>query len=220
MPVNATARKFLTDVLKAVDTFHEDNAVRFNYATVGVEGTGSIDNIGIPLLWSEANVAFEVLAAPADWAATTAYSLGDVVKPATRDGNEYVCTLAGTSLASEPTFILTAGGETIEAAGPTWTARPAYAAAAASSTTLPNNSRIAISVGNAFGLGFNKTDTALSATPANMTAIFRGPAAVINDGIVFGSVAAADQAEFLTALEAFGITTIANAEAVTPVFTS
>ena len=218
MPVNATARKFLTDLVKAVDTFHEDNAVRFNYATVGVEGTGSIDNIGIPLLWDNTTTSFLVLAAPADWAATTAYVLGDIVKPTTRDGNEYVCTVAGTSGGSEPTFSLTEGSETVDATVE-WTARPAYSGKDTNST-LTNKSRIAVTVGDLFGLGFNKKDTALSATPANMTAIFRGDAALINDGMIWGSVAAADQAEFLTALEEYGITTIDNAEAVTPTFTS
>jgi hypothetical protein len=171
-------------------------------------------------LWSEATASFIVLAAPADWAATTAYSLGDIVKPATRDGNEYVCTLAGTSLASEPTFITTIGGETIEAAGPTWTARKAYAVDTAGTSPLAGKIRIAVTAGDLFGVGFNKKDTALSATPVNMTAIYRGEAALINEGFIWGSVAAADQAEFLSALEDVRITTISNAEVVTPTFTS
>lgn len=219
MPVNATARKFLTDLLKATDNFAEDTAVRFNFETVGVEGTGSIDNIGIPLLWDEALAAFAVFAAPADWAATTAYSVGDVRKPTTRDGNEYVATVAGTSGGSEPTFITTVGGETVDATV-TWTARKAYATDTAGTSPLKNKSRIAVTVGDLFGVGFNKKDTALSATPVNMTVIYRGEAALISEGFIFGSVAAADQAEFLTALEDVRITTISNAEVVTPTFTS
>lgn len=219
MPVNATARKFLTDLLKGADTFAEESAVRFNFDTIGVEGTGSIDNIGIPLLWSEATASFIVLAAPADWAATTAYALGDIVKPATRDGNEYVCSIAGTSGASEPTFATTVGAETADATA-TWTARKAYATDTAGTTPLKNKSRIAVTVGGAFGVGFNKADVALSATPVNMTVIYRGDAALINEGFVWGSVDAADQAEFLTALEDVRITTISNAEVVSPTFTS
>ena len=44
--------------------------------------------------------------APSAWAATTAYSLGDVVKPTTSndDGYYYICTAAGTSGGTEPTW--------------------------------------------------------------------------------------------------------------------
>lgn len=219
MPVNATARKFLTDLVKAVDNFAEDTAVRFNYATVGVEGTGSIDNIGIPLLWSEATASFIVLAAPADWVTVTVYAVGDIIKPTTRDGNEYVCTVAGTSGASEPTFITTIGSETVDATV-TWTARKAYSIDTAGTSPLAGKIRIAVTAGDLFGVGFNKKDTALSATPVNMTAIYRGEAALINEGFIWGSVAAADQAEFLSALEDVRITTISNAEVVSPTFTS
>lgn len=221
MPVNATARKFLTDLVKAVDNFAEDTAVRFNYATVGVEGSGAVvnGNIGLPLLWDETAAAFLAFTAPADWVALTAYSVGDIVKPATRDGNEYVCTVAGTSGASEPTFVTTVGGETVDATV-TWTARKAYAVDTAGTSPLANKSRIAVTVGDAFGVGFNKTDAVLSATPTNFTVIFRGEAALINEGFIWGAVAAADQAEFLSALEDVRITTISNAEVVSPTFTS
>ncbi len=219
MPVNATARKFLSDLLKAADTFSEESAIRFNFATVGVEGTGSIDNIGIPLLWNSGLAAFEVLAAPADWVTATVYAIGDIRKPTTRDGNEYVCIIAGTSAASEPTWVTFAGGETAETAGPTWIARPAYSGLDDTST-LSNKSRIAVTVGSLFGVAFNKKDTALSATPVNFTVLYRGDAALITEGFIWGSVAAADQAEFLTALEAYRITTASNATVVTPLFTS
>lgn len=218
MPVNATARKFLSDLLKAADTFAEESAVRFNFDTVGVEGTGSIDNIGIPLLWDDASVSFKVLVAPADWAATTAYVVGDIRKPATRDGNEYVCIVAGTSGASEPTFVTNDAGVTVDATVE-WVTRQAYTGKDTSST-LKNRSRIAVTVGDLFGVGFNKKDTALSATPVNFTVIYRGDAALIKEGFIFGSVAAADQAEFLTALEDYRITTVSNATVVTPTFTS
>lgn len=219
MPVNATARKFLTDLVKGVENTHDDIAVRINYDTVGVEGTGAIDNIGIPLLWDESLDAFAVFVANLDRINTTAYVVGDIVKLVTQDGMEYVCTIAGTSDSSEGTFNTVIGSETVDATV-TWTARKAYSADAATSTPLKNKSRIAVTVGDAFGIGFNKIDTALSATPANMTVIYRGQAALITEGFIWGSVAAADQAEFLTALEDVGITTIDNAEVVTPTFTS
>ena len=90
----------------------------------------------------------------------------------------------------------------------------------AGTSPLKNKSRIAVTVGDLFGVGFNKKDTALSATPVNMTVIYRGEAALISEGFIFGSVVAADQAEFLSALEDVRITTISNAEVVTPTFTS
>jgi hypothetical protein len=219
MPVNAIGRKYLTDLLKGTNRFAEEDAVRFNYANVGVEGTGSVDNIGIPLLWSETTSSFEVFAANADWVATTAYALGDIVKPTAQDGMEYVCSVAGTTGATEPTWATTAGAETVDATA-TFTARKAYAIDAAGTTPLLNKSRIAVTVGSYFGVGFNKKDTALSATPVDMTVIFRGEAALINNGFVWGSVAAADQAEFLSALEDFSITIVDNAEVVTPTLTS
>lgn len=224
MPVNATARDFLSDVLKGVDRFHEDSAVRYNFETVAAVDAGgptTISNgyIGLPLLWDEAAGAFLRLAAPADWAAATAYVVGDIVKPAVRDGNEYVCVVAGTSDAAEPTFITTEGATTTDNTV-TWIARKAYAADAASSSTLKNKSRIAITVGDEFGVGFNKNDLILDAVAVNATVLYRGEAAILAEGIKFGAVAAADQAEFLAALEDFNITVIDNAEVVSPTFTS
>lgn len=58
------------------------------------------------------------------WAALTAYSAGNWVRQlaAPTGGNEraFVCIIAGTSLASEPTWVITIGAKTAEAAGPTW----------------------------------------------------------------------------------------------------
>lgn len=39
-----------------------------------------------------------------DWEATTAYSEDDVVVPTTENGHQYICTTAGTSDSSEPTW--------------------------------------------------------------------------------------------------------------------
>lgn len=219
MPVNSTGRKYLTDLLKGRDNFSTENFINFEFLTAPVTGSGDVDNIGIPLIWEEATDSFIEFVANLDWVLSTVYAVGDIVKPAVQDGNEYVCTTAGTSDSSEPTFIQTPGSETVDNTV-VWTARPAYARDVNSSSTLPNKSRIAVTVGSAFGLGHNKADTTLSVTDANMTVIYRGPAALINEGFIWGSVAAADQAEFLTALEVFGITTADNAEVVTPTFNS
>jgi len=46
---------------------------------------------------------------PDAWAASTAYNVGDVVRPTSRNGFVYVCTAAGTSGSSEPSWPTTAG---------------------------------------------------------------------------------------------------------------
>lgn len=60
----------------------------------------------------------------AQWAATTAYTAGQIVRQlaAVTFGNErcFICIIAGTSLSSEPAWTITQGATTAEAAGPTW----------------------------------------------------------------------------------------------------
>jgi hypothetical protein len=46
---------------------------------------------------------------PANWAATTAYALNAVVAPTTPNGFNYVCTVAGTSAATQPVWPVTLG---------------------------------------------------------------------------------------------------------------
>lgn len=62
--------------------------------------------------------------AVAPWAALTVYAAGAVVRQLATPtvGNErcFVCIIAGTSLASEPTWVVTQGAKTAETAGPTW----------------------------------------------------------------------------------------------------
>lgn len=55
------------------------------------------------------------------WAATTAYTAGQFVKPTVADGNVYKCTTGGTSGAVEPTWNTTEGATTTDATV-TWTA--------------------------------------------------------------------------------------------------
>lgn len=213
MPVVNTSRKQLSELLKGVSKFQNDSAVNYHFASVNAEGAGAVDNIGTLLKWSNVDSAFKPLVVNADWAATTAYALGDVVKPTAQDGLEYVCIAAGTSGGSEPTFVNIVGGSTVDATV-TWLARMPYGQDATS--PLPNKASICLSVGAKEGLGFNKTATTLSGTSVLMTVLFRGEAGVVASGIDFGAIVAADQAEIKAGLEASGIAVHDSAEVVVP----
>lgn len=56
-----------------------------------------------------------------DWEASTAYSLGDSVRPTTPDGYRYECTQAGTSDGSEPTWPGAGIGSTVSDNTVEWT---------------------------------------------------------------------------------------------------
>lgn len=89
-------------------------------AFVGVADSGSTGNV---------SVKFETTNGPADynavkiqgrnWAASTAYVVGDVVRPATKNGYAYECTVAGTSHTSAPTWPTTLD-ETVADNSVTW----------------------------------------------------------------------------------------------------
>lgn len=51
------------------------------------------------------------------WVASTAYVLGDVVRPITTNGHLYVCAGAGTSAGSEPTWTLVSGRDNVAVDG-------------------------------------------------------------------------------------------------------
>lgn len=63
MPVNATQRKTISDLIKGVMDFEDETKTNFNFATVTVGGSATIDNIGIPVIWVNANSQFEVYVA-------------------------------------------------------------------------------------------------------------------------------------------------------------
>lgn len=65
---------------------------------------------------------------PAAWQASTAYALGDAVRPVTRNGYVYECTAAGTTGSSEPTWPTTPGNTVVDGSV-TWTCRANYALA-------------------------------------------------------------------------------------------
>lgn len=56
-----------------------------------------------------------------DWAASTAYSLGDTVRPTTPDGFRYEVTTAGTSAGTEPTWPGATIGSTVSDGTVVWT---------------------------------------------------------------------------------------------------
>lgn len=60
-----------------------------------------------------------VVKEPAAWVASTAYVVGDIVRPTVNNGYFYKCTTAGTSGSSEPTWGTTVGGTTSDTA--VWT---------------------------------------------------------------------------------------------------
>lgn len=143
MPINATQRAYLSDVLAGVSSFEGDTKTNYNFASVEVGGTGSIPCIGVPVVWNDDDEQFEV----------------------------YV-------------------DQDIDNAG---------------SSSLPNGSPIAIVVGDNYGVGFNKKDVDLSETPT-MTVLYRGSAAILKEGMVWGQATTNAQAAFLAQLETQGIT--------------
>lgn len=58
------------------------------------------------------------------WAALTAKTVGQIVRqlaaPTAANERTFICIIAGTTLAAEPTWVTTVGAKTAEAAGPTW----------------------------------------------------------------------------------------------------
>lgn len=65
---------------------------------------------------------------PDAWLASTAYALGEAVRPTTRNGFAYECTTAGTSGGSEPTWPTTPGN-TVNDGTAVWTCRANYSLA-------------------------------------------------------------------------------------------
>lgn len=152
MPTLSTSRKLLSELIAAEDTFAMDNAVDFNYATVDVGGTGTVDNIGVALIWNNTNSQFEKYVAQ-DIAAT-----------------------------------ITTGG-----------------------SPLKDGSVVCVSVGNSQGKGFNDEDTDLAGTAPKMTVLYRGDAAILNEGVIWNGADAGAQTAFLAQLEAQRITTTKQA---------
>lgn len=93
-------------------------------------------------------------------------------------------------------------------------------AIATGGSPLPDGSVIGLLVGSKEGKGFNRADIDLSTGDETMTILYRGDATIVNEGIVWGGAGAPAQTAFLEQLEKQRITTIANAEVVTPSYTA
>lgn len=86
-------------------------------------------------------------------------------------------------------------------------------------SSLPDGSPVCIVVGQIEGKGVNKADVTLSGTSQDLTVIYRGAAAVLDEGITWNvGTNAANQLLFRTALEKQGIAVISSATAADPAF--
>ena len=88
-----------------------------------------------------------------------------------------------------------------------YVAQDIAAAITAGGSPLKDGSVIALSVGNYQGKGFNDEDTDLTVADTKMTALYRGDAAILAEGIIWNGADAGAQTAFLAQLEAQRITT-------------
>ena len=63
MPVVATSRKHVSELVKGVASFGDDHGLNYNYATVNVRGTLTIDPVGTVLIYNGTTDDFEVFVA-------------------------------------------------------------------------------------------------------------------------------------------------------------
>lgn len=215
----ATGRKLISELLVGVEKMEEMFGIDYNFASVNAEGSDvTVEPIGVLLRWNNAASAFLPFTVNPDWAPSTAVTVGYTVKPITQNGLEYVCITAGTTNDSEgePTWPTVPGATVTETDGVVWLARLPYGKDHTS--PLPNQESLAIMVGAAPGIGFNKEDITLTSTSQKVTVLYRGHASIKDAGITWGAIAAADQTEVKAAFERNGIKIVTNATAVDPKF--
>lgn len=92
MPVNDTARKYLSDVVKGANPFDNTNAMQFNYDTVEVTSAFTVETIGIPVVWDTAGGTFVIYTDATAAALAAAITAGDSPLP----GGAVVAVLVGT----------------------------------------------------------------------------------------------------------------------------
>lgn len=94
----------MTDGDAMVDVVLADNGTTGNLSRT-FEGTNGISKLD------------SVVQVPDKWKASTAYAVGDVVRPTLNNGYFYKCKTAGTSHSAEPTWLTVVGGDTSEGGG-------------------------------------------------------------------------------------------------------
>jgi len=215
MPLNATGRKVLSSVLKANARFEQENAVGTYFATVDCKGSGDIEPIGTLMKYSVANSAFYPMTVDDDWSASVVTALGKVVKPTTLNGFEYVCVTAGTTndTEGEPTWPTVPGATVTETDGVEWLTQ--IPGGKDINSPLPDGTVICITVGAKEGVGFNIEAVTLSSSATEMSVLFRGEAAVVDGGLIYGTGV---EAETNRALEMNGIVVVAAATNVVPTY--
>lgn len=72
MPINATQRGFISNLVAGVSSYEEDTKTNFNLETILVGGTAAIGAIGIPVIYNEATEVFNVYVAQSISGAITA----------------------------------------------------------------------------------------------------------------------------------------------------
>lgn len=164
MPVIATERKNISELIKGRDDYGVDNALNDNFQEITVTGTATIPNIGVPVIWVEASGAFEV----------------------------YVDQVVATAKSANTTNPLGRG----------------YV--------------LAVTAGNAVGLGKDPEDVNLTAGDANFTGAVTGKMTFSEQGlhaVTWDAVSAPNQVLYKEELLVQGITFVDNATVVNPSYT-
>lgn len=117
---DAFAVDFISDTIKCLlmtNTYSVNLDTHETKADLTNEVTGTGYSAGGTTLASKTIVYTAANSWGTAWAASTAYSVGDVVRPTTGNGHLFRATVAGTSHTSEPTWVTTSGRETAEGGG-------------------------------------------------------------------------------------------------------
>lgn len=113
---------YLTDTIKVMLTTstYTPNADTHDYKDdVTNEVTGTGYTAGGATLAFKTNTYTAANSWATAWAASTAYAVGDIVIPTVANGHLYMCVVAGTSAASQPTWP-TVSGQTVADNTATW----------------------------------------------------------------------------------------------------
>lgn len=94
MPVNSTARKYLSDVVKGANTEENSNAMQFNYDTVTVTSAYTVETLGIPVVWDTSASTFVIYTDATQSEIAHAKTAGDSPLP----GGGVVAVLVGTAV--------------------------------------------------------------------------------------------------------------------------